>query len=82
MARVFLSSTPPDVVEYRHAANAVLQRLGHQVVGLVAFQTEAQSSIQTRPADVSDADLVEGTRRSSLDELTKWTCQADKVIAF
>lgn len=58
VARVFLSSTPPDVVEYRHAANAVLQRLGHQVVGLVAFQTEAQSSIQTRPADVSDADLV------------------------
>jgi len=29
-----------------------------------------------------DADLVEGTRRSSLDEMTEWTLWADKVLVF
>ena len=31
---------------------------------------------------LTDADLIEGARRSSLDELTAWTVEADKVIAF
>jgi uncharacterized protein involved in oxidation of intracellular sulfur len=31
---------------------------------------------------ISDADLVEGTHRSSMDELTRWTVEADKVITF
>jgi uncharacterized protein involved in oxidation of intracellular sulfur len=31
---------------------------------------------------LSDAELVEGARRSSLDELTDWTLWADRVIAF
>jgi len=31
---------------------------------------------------ISDSELVEGTKRSSLDELTEWTTWADKVITF
>ncbi len=29
-----------------------------------------------------DADLVEGSRRSSLEELTDWTLWADRVLVF
>ena len=31
---------------------------------------------------ISDAELVEGTKRSSMDELTAWTREADKVVVF
>lgn len=31
---------------------------------------------------IADADLVEGTKRSSMDELTAWTRDADKVLVF
>ena len=31
---------------------------------------------------LNDTDLVEGTRRSSLDEMTEWTLWADKVLVF
>lgn len=31
---------------------------------------------------ISDEELVEGTRRSSMDELTDWTAGADKVLVF
>jgi uncharacterized protein involved in oxidation of intracellular sulfur len=31
---------------------------------------------------LTDAELAEGARRSSLDELTAWTVEADKVIVF
>lgn len=31
---------------------------------------------------LSDGELVEGARRSSLDELTDWTLWADRVIVF
>ena len=31
---------------------------------------------------IADADLVEGTRRSSMDELAAWTGEADKVLVF
>ena len=31
---------------------------------------------------LKDEDLVEGTRRSSLDEWTEWSLWADKVIVF
>lgn len=31
---------------------------------------------------ISDAMLIEGVRRSSLDELTDWTLAASKVITF
>lgn len=31
---------------------------------------------------IRDAELVEGTHRSSLNELTEWTLWADRVIVF
>jgi len=31
---------------------------------------------------MKDGDLAEGTRRSSLDEVTEWTLWADKVLVF
>lgn len=31
---------------------------------------------------IADADLVEGAKRSSMDELTTWTREADKVLVF
>lgn len=31
---------------------------------------------------IAEPDLVEGTHRSSMDELTSWTIEADKVIVF
>jgi uncharacterized protein involved in oxidation of intracellular sulfur len=31
---------------------------------------------------INDAELVEGTRRSSMDELTAWTRDAERVLVF
>ena len=31
---------------------------------------------------ITDAELVEGTKRSSLDELADWTLWSDKVVTF
>jgi uncharacterized protein involved in oxidation of intracellular sulfur len=31
---------------------------------------------------IADTELVEGTHRSSMDELTRWTVDADKVLVF
>ena len=31
---------------------------------------------------IGEAELVDGARRSSLEELTTWTLEADKVIVF
>jgi uncharacterized protein involved in oxidation of intracellular sulfur len=31
---------------------------------------------------IPDAELVEGTRRSPLDELTAWVAEAEKVLVF
>jgi uncharacterized protein involved in oxidation of intracellular sulfur len=31
---------------------------------------------------IEDQDLVKGTHRSTLDELARWTAQADKVLVF
>jgi len=31
---------------------------------------------------IAEPELVEGTRRSSIDELTAWTLEAEKVITF
>ena len=31
---------------------------------------------------IGEADLVEGAHRSSMDELTAWTLEVDKVITF
>ena len=31
---------------------------------------------------ITDGELAEGARRSSLDELTAWTLEADRVLTF
>lgn len=31
---------------------------------------------------ITDSELAEGTRRSSMDELTTWTLEADRVLVF
>ena len=31
---------------------------------------------------IAESELIEGTRRSTLDELTAWTLEADKVLTF
>ncbi|MGH8210617.1 MAG: DsrE/DsrF/TusD sulfur relay family protein [Steroidobacteraceae bacterium] len=31
---------------------------------------------------ITDANLVEGTKRSSLEELTRWTIEADRALVF
>jgi uncharacterized protein involved in oxidation of intracellular sulfur len=31
---------------------------------------------------IGDAELLEGARRSSMDELTSWTLEAEKVVVF
>jgi uncharacterized protein involved in oxidation of intracellular sulfur len=31
---------------------------------------------------LKDTDLIEGTRRSSLNEMTEWTLRAEKVLVF
>lgn len=31
---------------------------------------------------ITDSELADGARRSSLDELTAWTTQADRVLTF
>jgi uncharacterized protein involved in oxidation of intracellular sulfur len=31
---------------------------------------------------ISDADLIEGSRRSSMEQLTQWTEEASKVLIF
>jgi uncharacterized protein involved in oxidation of intracellular sulfur len=31
---------------------------------------------------IAEPELIEGTRRSTLEELTAWTLEADKVIVF
>jgi uncharacterized protein involved in oxidation of intracellular sulfur len=31
---------------------------------------------------ISDSELIEGARRSSMEELTGWTLEADQVIPF
>lgn len=31
---------------------------------------------------IADAELVEGTKRSSMSELAAWTAEADKVLVF
>jgi uncharacterized protein involved in oxidation of intracellular sulfur len=31
---------------------------------------------------ITDGELAEGARRSTLDELTAWTLEADRVLTF
>jgi uncharacterized protein involved in oxidation of intracellular sulfur len=51
---------------------SVLRRGG--VVGVCGSCIDARG--------IGDAELLEGARRSSMDELTAWTLEADKVLVF
>jgi uncharacterized protein involved in oxidation of intracellular sulfur len=60
---------------YYNAANmvgAVLRRGG--AVGVCGSCIEARG--------IAETELLEGARRSSMDELTAWTLEADKVLVF
>jgi uncharacterized protein involved in oxidation of intracellular sulfur len=52
--------------------SAVVRRGGH--VGVCGSCMDARG--------ISEADLVEGAHRSSLDEWTTWTDESDKVLIF
>ncbi|MFN7970910.1 MAG: DsrE family protein [Acidobacteriota bacterium] len=43
-------------------------------VGVCGSCLDARGTVET--------DLVEGTHRGSMDELTAWTLEADKVVSF
>lgn len=60
---------------YYNLERMLTAAIGHGVeVGLCGTCMDARGVREDR--------LVEGTRRSSLDELTDWTLWADKVITF
>jgi uncharacterized protein involved in oxidation of intracellular sulfur len=46
----------------------------HAVVGVCGSCLDARG--------ITDVELAEGARRSSMDELTDWTLEADKVLVF
>jgi uncharacterized protein involved in oxidation of intracellular sulfur len=52
--------------------SAVVRRGGH--VGVCGTCMDARG--------ITEAELVEGTRRSSLDEWSTWTVESDKVLIF
>ncbi len=65
-------TTPNGYYNIERMIRALLGRQGE--VGLCG------SCIDSR--GLAEKDIVEGTRRSSMDELTAWTLAADRVITF
>ena len=65
-------SVPAGYYNIGTMLKAVIHRGG--VVGVCGTCMDARG--------VKDPELMEGTRRSSLDEWTEWTLWADKVIVF
>jgi uncharacterized protein involved in oxidation of intracellular sulfur len=60
---------------YYNAANMVSAVVRHGgTVGICGTCMDARG--------VKDEELLEGTRRSTLDELSSWTLEADKVLTF
>jgi uncharacterized protein involved in oxidation of intracellular sulfur len=60
---------------YYNVQNMLLVVLRHQAaVGVCGSCMDARG--------ITDADLVEGARRSSMDELTAWTLEAEKTLVF
>jgi uncharacterized protein involved in oxidation of intracellular sulfur len=53
-------------------AGAVLRHRG--TVGVCGTCIDARG--------IADGELLEGARRSTMDELTAWTLEADKVLVF
>lgn len=86
---------PEQAVKIFLMADAVLcahtnQKLpsGHynlQIMLTKAWQQGAEISLCgscMEARGISDQELIEGTRRGTLDELTDWTLWADKVINY
>jgi uncharacterized protein involved in oxidation of intracellular sulfur len=65
-------SVPQGCYNLELMLNGIVRRNGK--VGVCASCMDARG--------ISDGELVEGTCRSSMEELTDWTIWADKVIAF
>ena len=65
-------SVPQGYYNTELMLKAVLRRNGE--VGVCASCMDARG--------ITDSELAEGTRRSSMEELTDWTLWADKVIVF
>src|SRR3990172_9220080 len=65
-------SVPQGYYNVETMLRAVAKRGG--VVGVCGTCMDARGMI--------DADLVEGCHRSTLEELTEWTIQSDKVLVF
>lgn len=60
---------------YYNVQNMLVVVLRHQAaVGVCGSCMDARG--------ITDADLVEGARRSSMDELTAWTLEAEKTLVF
>lgn len=63
---------PQGYYNVEHMLKGVVRRGG--VVGVCGTCMDARG--------MEDVDLVEGCHRSTLDQLTDWTQQADKVLVF
>ncbi|MGP8159192.1 MAG: DsrE/DsrF/TusD sulfur relay family protein [Thermoplasmata archaeon] len=65
-------SVPTGYYNIENMLKAVVQRNG--VVGVCGTCMNARG--------INDAELVEGTRRSSLDQWTEWAIWAEKTLVF
>jgi sulfur relay (sulfurtransferase) complex TusBCD TusD component (DsrE family) len=55
---------------------------GSSVARSVIDADPERAEAQAVSRGLKDTDLVEGTRRSSLNEMTEWTLWADKILVF
>jgi uncharacterized protein involved in oxidation of intracellular sulfur len=65
-------TTPQGYYNLERMVRSVVQRGGE--VGVCGSCMDARG--------LREAELAAGARRSSMDELTQWTLEADKVIVF
>ena len=72
MKHLFILNDPPYGTERSYNALRVARRGGE--IGVCGTCMDARG--------IGDAELVQGTHRSTLDELTEWTAWADKVLVF
>lgn len=63
---------PPGYYNIADMLGSVLRRNG--AVGVCGTCIDARG--------IGEADLVQGAKRSTMDELTEWTVWADKVLTF
>ncbi len=73
---VFSAVSGQRVPDARHDIEWMLRRFtaGHHEAGICRTCMEARA--------IEPEMLIEGTRRSTLDELARWTQESDKVLVF